>query len=96
LEQGGAKGTNSNEDKRGGPNYKPSSNPYERGLVRTLAISVEAALLGLAMKLGYEAFEAPQFVVPALVVGVIAVTAITHGLWYAYTGVWGLPGLYIL
>ena len=75
---------------------KPSGYSYKRDLVGGLVISAGATLLGVAIQLGYKAFEAPWLVIPAIVFGVIAGVVIVHGLWYACQGVWGLPGLYVL
>jgi hypothetical protein len=96
LQERRPQGTETNEDKGGGPNHKPSSNIYQRGLVGALVICAGAALLGFAMKLGYKTFETPWLILPAIGLGIIAAAVTIHGLWYACLGTWRLPGLYIL
>jgi hypothetical protein len=89
LQDGGSEAQETRDGERDGRNDQPLGYSYEWGFVGSLVIGAGAALLGFAMKLGYEAFKTPWLVGPAIGLGVIAVAAIIHGLWYACSGVWG-------
>jgi hypothetical protein len=95
LQERSTEGTNTDKNKSGGPNYKPTSNPYQRGIVAALILCLGATLLGFAMKLGYKASETPWLIAPAIGLGIISAAVAIHGLWYACLGIWSLPGLYI-
>jgi len=96
LKEGGNERESSNYRKNPRRYYQPSSYFYQRCFLGFFVIGLGAALLRLSMELLYKADEAPRLYPAGVVILIMAIAFITHGGFYLFVGVWGLPGLYVL
>ena len=96
LKEGGNERESSNYRKNPRRYSQPSSYIYQRCFLGFFVIGLGAALLRLSMELLYKADEAPRLYPAGVVILIMAIAFITHGGFYLFVGVWGLPGLYVL
>jgi hypothetical protein len=77
-------------------NRKSPSFSYKRVLLGATVIGLGWIFLWFSFESFDKIPKSPQHIACGVILGLVAITLIGHGLFYACLGVWGLPSLYIL